>query len=229
MRVLAVVAHADDELLGPGGTLIRHARAGDEVHVAVCVGVPNLAMYGADRYGRGILDRRREQASKVARKLKFKKLHWLGLKDETLEENMNAVVTAVEKVVAAVKPGTVYLHHGGDCNQDHRGSFKASLVAVRGTLSHAPLRVYCFETPSSTEQAPPRGEWAFRPNHFVDVSETLEAKLEALQIYEDELSPFPHPRSLEGLEALARTRGMGVGFRAAEAFELIRERVPLVG
>lgn len=226
MKVLAIVAHADDELLGPGGTLIRHARAGDEVHVAVCVGAPNLAMYGEDRYGSDVLDRRRGQALEVARKLGFREVHWLGLKDETLEENMNAVVTAAEKVVAAVRPETVYLHHGGDCNQDHRGAFKGSLVAVRGTLAHAPRRVYCFETPSSTEQAPPRGEWAFRPNHFVDVSDTLEAKLDALRVYEDELAPFPHPRSAEGLTALARMRGMGVGFRAAEAFELVRERVP---
>lgn len=229
MRVLAVVAHADDELLGPGGTLIRHARAGDEVHVAVCVGMPNLAMYGADRYGEEVLKKRRMQAESVIAKCRFKRLHWLGLQDETLEEENNKAIPLIEKVVRDVLPDTAYVHHSGDLNQDHRGAFKASMVAMRGFLANPVRRILAFETPSSTEQAPPRAEWAFRPNHFVDVSETFADKIEALRLYEDELSPFPHPRSPEGLEALARTRGIGVGFRAAEAFELIRERVPLAG
>jgi hypothetical protein len=35
VRVLAVVAHPDDELLSVGGTLLRHLLAGDDVHVHI--------------------------------------------------------------------------------------------------------------------------------------------------------------------------------------------------
>ncbi len=229
MKILVVAAHADDELLGPGATLIRHARAGDEVHVAVCIGKPNSAMYDAARYGEDVLSKRKAQAQSVVEHCGFKQLHWLDLQDETLEEENNKAIPLIEAVVAKVKPEIAYLHHGGDLNQDHRGAFQASMVAMRGLLKDPVRKILCFETPSSTEQAPPRSDWTFRPNHFVDISETLNDKIEALKLYADELSPFPHPRSPEGLEAIARTRGMVVGFKAAEAFELIRESVPATG
>ena len=225
MKILALAAHADDELLGPGGTLIRHARGGDEVHVAVCVGRPNLAMYSGARYGNAVLTKRRRQAEKVCKTLGFKKLHWLGLKDEMLEQDLNSTVSALEHVVKAVRPEIVYLHHGGDVNQDHRGVFKAGLVSLRGYLEHPVRRVLAFETVSTTEQAPPRTEWQFRPNVYVDIRETLAAKIAALKIYDDELRDFPHPRSEQGLRALAQVRGSAAGFAAAEAFELVRERV----
>jgi LmbE family N-acetylglucosaminyl deacetylase len=224
-KILVLAAHGDDELLGPGGTLIRHARAGDAVHAAICVGKPNLAMYPKTRYGNGVLAKRKRQAEQVGRKLGFKSVRNLNLKDECLEQDLNSTVTAIEKTVNGIKPDTVYLHHGGDLNQDHRGVFKAAMIALRGYLKPAVARVLCFETASSTEQSPQVSGWVFVPNYFVDITATLAQKIQALKIYDDELAAFPHPRSAEGLTALARTRGSAVGLHAAEAFQLIRETV----
>jgi LmbE family N-acetylglucosaminyl deacetylase len=224
-RVLVLAAHADDELLGPGAALIGHARRGDEVHVAIGVGKTNAAMYSKARYGQKILDDLRRRAEGVAKKLGFKAVHWMGLKDETLEQDLNSTITAVEKVVAAVKPNIVYMHHGGDVNQDHRGIFKAGLVALRGYNTPRVSRILSFETSSTTEQAPAIPGWQFSPNYYVDATRTLSLKLEALKAYEDEMRPFPHPRSYEGLRDLARVRGAAVGLTAAESFELIREVV----
>jgi N-acetylglucosamine malate deacetylase 1 len=225
MRVLVLAAHADDEILGPGGALIRHVDAGDEVHAAICVGKSNASMYRASRYGSAILKKRKAQAEKVAKMLGFRKVWWRGLKDEMLDQDLNSTITSLEGVVAEVRPEIVYMHHGGDGNQDHRGVFHAGIVALRGFLRPGPRRVLCFETPSTTEQAPPRPEWQFMPNYYVDVSRTLERKLKALEVYADEMRAFPHPRSYEAIRALARTRGATVGFEAAEAFALFRERV----
>ena len=224
-RVLVLAAHADDELLGPGATLIGHARRGDQVHVAIGVGKTNPAMYSKARYGQKVLDGLRKRAEGVSKKLGFKAVHWLGLKDETLEQDLNSTITAIEKVVAEVRPDIVYMHHGGDVNQDHRGVFKAGLVALRGYQRPRVSRVLCFETASTTEQAPAAPGWQFSPNYHVDASRTLAQKLEALKAYDDEMRPFPHPRSYEGLRDLARVRGAAVGFEAAESFELIRECV----
>lgn len=225
MKVLVLAAHGDDELLGPGGTLIRHARAGHAVHAAVCVSRPNLKMYAKSRYGAAVLARRKKQSQRVAQLLGFRSVAYLGLQDEMLEQDLNSTVTAVEKIVAEIRPDVVYLHHGGDVNQDHRGVFKAGLVALRGTIRPRVRRILAFETASTTEQAPSRPGWQFSPSVYVDIASVLALKLKALAVYDDELQPFPHPRSAEGLTALARTRGMTVGFAAAEAFELVREAV----
>jgi LmbE family N-acetylglucosaminyl deacetylase len=80
--------------------------------------------------------------------------------------------------------------------------------------------IYAFEVPSSTE-------WAFdqfspfQPNVFVDISLTLETKIEAMALYESEARAFPHPRSPKALRALARWRGSAAGFEAAEGFATI--------
>ena len=83
-------------------------------------------------------------------------------------------------------------------------------------------RIYAFETPSSTE-------WnytytkPFTPNLYIDVTETLEAKVEGMECYRSESTEFPHPRSAEALRALGTLRGSNVGMKKAEAFMILRE------
>ncbi len=60
------------------------------------------------------------------------------------------------------------------------------------------------------------------PNVFVNINSTLERKIRAMQLYESEARPFPHPRSPEALRAIAQRWGSVVGLEAAEAFELVR-------
>ena len=64
---------------------------------------------------------------------------------------------------------------------------------------------------------------------FVDISETLERKIDAMRAYASEIRDFPHPRSPEALEAIARRWGTVAGFHAAEPFELVRSMRPLGG
>lgn len=59
----------------------------------------------------------------------------------------------------------------------------------------------------------------FQPNVFVDISATLETKVQAMAVYESEARPFPHPRSPKALRVIARRWGSVVG---VEAFELVR-------
>ena len=80
--------------------------------------------------------------------------------------------------------------------------------------------VICFEVPSSSEWN--FGE-IFSPNIFEDIKQELSFKLKAIKAYKNELREFPHPRSVEALEAIAKKWGSVAGLRAAEAFQLIRE------
>jgi LmbE family N-acetylglucosaminyl deacetylase len=68
------------------------------------------------------------------------------------------------------------------------------------------------------------GSTSFQPNVFFDIEPYLEDKIRAMNIYTSEVGEFPFPRSNEAIRALATLRGASSGFRAAEAFELLRER-----
>jgi LmbE family N-acetylglucosaminyl deacetylase len=63
----------------------------------------------------------------------------------------------------------------------------------------------------------------FRPGLFVDVSETLEAKIAAMECYETELRDYPHPRSSRALRERAAYWGSHIGRLAAEPFVVLRE------
>ena len=99
---------------------------------------------------------------------------------------------------------------------------RAVLTATRPVADCPVKEIYAFEVPSSTEWTFGQFQPAFRPNVFVDISATLETKVQALALYESEARPFPHPRSPEVLRAIARRWGSVVGMKAAEAFELLR-------
>ena len=220
--ILVVAAHPDDEVLGCGGTIARHAAEGDNVHILI------LAEGATARDGSGgeELTALRAAARNAAEVLGAEPPDFLGLPDNRLDRlPLLDVIKPIEAVVANVKPAVVYTHHGGDLNVDHRVVHQAVLTACR-PLPDSPVRaIYAFETVSSTEWASPDDE-PFRPTRFVDITEQLERKLKALGAYGMEVRPAPHARSLENVSALATHRGAGAGLTAAEAFMVVRERVP---
>lgn len=217
--VLIVVAHPDDEVLGCGGTIARHCAAGDRVAVLILAdGVTSRGVStSAD------LEERRSAAG-CANAI-------LGVRDVTLlaypDNRMDAVtlldiVKDIEQVIARCQPDTIYTHHAGDVNIDHRCVHDAVIAACRPQPGHCVRQLLFCETPSSTEWRPPASQRVFAPNWYVDISTTLKTKLQALAAYQEELREFPHPRSLRGVEHLAGWRGASVGVMAAEAFELGR-------
>ena len=97
------------------------------------------------------------------------------------------------------------------------------MVALRSKYDHPVRRIYAYETLSETGISFPTAEKAFVPNVYVDISDFLEQKKEALHCYASQVGEFPDLRSPEAVEALARFRGATVNVQAAEAFMLIRE------
>ncbi len=235
MKILVLAAHADDEILGVGGTIAKHVSSGDEVFVQIMIGKQSSALIEREkknrllnkgpRYDNSVLENRKKQANQVASLLGIKEVKFMDLEDETLEQNLTKTIETIEDYYNEIKPDIVYTHHGGDSNQDHRGVFNATIVAVRTYLKHKPKKVLCYEIPSSTEQAPPFSKYLFMPNYFVDIEPFLNKKLDAMKIYHEELGQFPHPRSLEAIKILAQYRGITAGYKAAEAFMLYRELI----
>lgn len=211
-RVLVIAPHMDDEALGCGGVIVKHATRGDIVDVCF---VANRA------YG-GVTDESQEGDATAAQAvLGYHASTFVRLPDENVTEI--SAIKALEEVVEEVDPTIVYVNHGGDNHQDHRAVFDAAMVVLRQSAVPSVRKILSYETPSSTDQASPTSQ-PFRPTSYHDISHLLDRKLQAIGCYRKELRPFPHPRSIEAVRALATLRGSQSGFSAAEAFMVIRER-----
>ena len=223
--ILVVAAHPDDEILGCGGVLASHAAKGDTVHVLIVAEGATSRDSRRDPDGReSELDDLKAAASRAASTIGAKAPHMLGLPDNRLDTlPLLDIIKPVEAVVEAVAPEIVYTHHAGDLNVDHRIVHQAVVTACR-PLPGSPVRaIYAFETVSSTDWQTSGG--TFRPQRWVDVEPYLRCKRRALEAYATEMRPFPHARSFEAVEALARVRGASVGLEAAECFMVVRELV----
>jgi LmbE family N-acetylglucosaminyl deacetylase len=218
-----VAAHPDDEVLGCGGTIARRAAEGDDVYIAI--------------FGEGITSRYSDRAEadqqlltalhgdsrRVADQLGARDLFMYSLPDNRFDTvPLLDVVKIIEGLVDRLKPEIIYTHHGGDLNIDHVVLNRAVLTATRPVGPSSVRAIYCFEVASSTEWAFGQYGGAFRPNVYVDIAGTLERKITAMEAYESEARPFPHPRSPDALRAIARRWGSQVGLQAAEVFELVR-------
>lgn len=184
-NILVVAAHPDDEILGCGGTVALHARKGDTVTSVIACEGHSVRYEGQDIN----LEDCARQAGKV---LGVEDVRFLDFPDQKLDTlTLTKIITPLEKIVREVQPSLIYCQHGGDINKDHKLLFEALLVAARP--GEACIEgVYAFDTVSSTEWAWPRN---FIPDTWVDISSTLEQKLEALGGYHSEMHPFPHSRA----------------------------------
>jgi LmbE family N-acetylglucosaminyl deacetylase len=221
-RVLVVAAHPDDETLGAGGTIARHVERGDEVWVCL------MSDGVGARHDRADLQKR--CAEKACGVLGVQHVQFCGLPDQGLDAlPLLEVIRPIEQCMREFRPGIVYTHYVEDVNQDHRSVFRAAMVATRPVGDTTLRSVLCFETPSSTEWAPPFAGSVFSPNVFVDVSTTLNIKIDALAAYEQtymsEVHPYPHPRSYEAVRIYAQRHGITVGMLAAEPFMLVRQLI----
>lgn len=223
MKALVVSAHPDDEVLGCGGTISRLAHDGHDVYITILgEGITSRYQQREDADA-DLIEALHSRSRQVAEMLGAKDLFLYNLPDNRFDTvPLLDVVKIIEDLIGELEPDVIYTHHNGDLNIDHVITHRAVLTATR-PMTHYPVReIYAFEVLSSTEWAFQCFKPAFRPNVFMDISDTLEIKIQALALYESEVRDFPHPRSSKALEAIAHRWGSVVGCEAAEAFELIR-------
>jgi LmbE family N-acetylglucosaminyl deacetylase len=221
--ILILAAHPDDEVLGCGGTIAKLAGEGATIHVAF------LADGVYSRAGEAVVQQDELHARRIAAQnacdiLGVKSVSFGEFPDNRMDTVALLDITkALENLIAECKPEVVFTHNAGDVNIDHRRMNEAAVTACRPQRGHPVKTLLCFEVPSSTEWQLPGSAPIFAPNWFVDISDTLDRKFAALDAYTAELRDWPHPRSRQGVEHLARWRGATVGVDAAEAFMLGRQ------
>jgi LmbE family N-acetylglucosaminyl deacetylase len=223
-KILIIAAHPDDEVLGCGGTIARLVREGKQVHIVILAnGLTSRAKFEESKSVE-LLKQHHERAQRAGRLMGVSSIQVLGFPDQKLDALPLLEIThAIEREIERLQPDTIFTQHGGDLNQDHVITYRATLTATRPMAGGRVRCVYAYEVPSSTEWSFQRFAPHFRPSVFFDIADTLEVKIAAMQIYESEAREFPHPRSPQALEAIARRWGSVVGLHAAEAFELVRE------
>jgi len=220
MNVVVVACHPDDEILGLGGTLVRHAKMGDKVY-------PLIFAEGATvRYGATGVENLEDCCRASCERLGIEPPQFLRFPDQRLDTMSQIDINQhIEESISRHRPEVIYGHYPGDLNRDHQILSEATMVASRPKPGQVVKRLLAFQVPSSTDWAPQVVGRAFTPNWFVDITETIEQKLEAMACYKSETPLYPHPRSLEALRAQARYWGQSVGFKYAEAFVLLRNLV----
>ncbi len=212
MKILVIAPHPDDEVLGCGGAIARHSQKGDDV--CLCI----VTQAYEPEWTREFIEKRPKEVENVCKILGIKKVFFLGfptVKLDTIpQKEINDKVSALIKEIS---PDVLYIPHSGDINKDHKIVFESALVAAR-PLASSVKKIISYETLSETEWGSP-----FVPNLYVDISDTIKKKTEAMKSYESEVRDYPHPRSIEIIESHAKKRGSEAGLRFAEAFLIIRE------
>jgi LmbE family N-acetylglucosaminyl deacetylase len=227
MSTLIIAAHPDDEVLGCGGTIARRSEDGEQVYIAI-LGEGITSRYEErEKADQQLVDALKETSREVAELLGAKEVYSYDFPDNRFDTvPLLDVVKTIEDLIDEVQPEIVYTQHGGDLNIDHNIVYRATMTATRPMVDCPVRKVYAYEVASSTEWAFQEFSPPFRPNIFVEIEDTLGQKIEAMQMYETEARPYPHPRSAKSLRAIAQNWGRTAGLQAAEAFELVRSVEP---
>lgn len=224
--IFILAAHPDDEVLGCGGTMARYADEGAAINVVfLCDGVSSRGESGLDSAPfRDEITARRAAAKAACEILGASVVSFGSFPDNRLDTvALLDVVKFVQPLLAQCLPDTVFTHHAGDLNVDHRLAHQAIVTACRPQPGGQVKTIASFEVASSTEWRLAGTASPFDPNWFIDISKWLDHKLRALDAYAAELRQWPHPRSRRAIEHLARWRGATAGVEAAEAFILGRQ------
>lgn len=220
-KVLVVAAHPDDEILGVGGTVLKHTSNGDRVE-CIILGEGQMARFGneSENYDE-IVQSLHDDAKVASRIIGYQSVYFANFPDNRFDSvDLLDVIKYIENIIRTYKPDIIYTHFGNDLNIDHKIAYQAVMTATRPVNDCPVKEIYLFETLSATE-------WnfkdSFRPNLYIDIAPYMEKKIMAMKAYITELCEFPHPRSIEGIEFLAKYRAMQVGKTYVEAFEILRK------
>lgn len=212
VNVFVISAHPDDEVIGLGGTMVKHISKGDKVFLSVITDGSSVN-YNKLK-GQKIIKKRKKECLAASKILGISEVKFHELPDAKLDSipqlELNKII---EEEVRRIKPRIVYTHDKNDIHSDHKLIHLATMVATRRKVKE----VYSYEVISSTTN--------FKPNLYINISKELSKKLRAINCYKSILKNFPDSFSMKAIEGLASVRGMESGLKFAEAFFCIKKIV----
>jgi len=217
VKIVVVSPHPDDESLGAGGLIIKNKKAGNQVFWI------NMTDVGKNQgWDDQFIVNRKKQIEKICSYYDFDGFYNLKYPPTLLGSiDIKDIIMKFGKCISEIEPDWLVLPNPGDAHSDHRITYEVGMSCAKVFRYPSIKKVMTMEILSETDFSK-SGE-SFSPNYFVDISEQIEEKLDAVRIYDTELGEPPFPRSIEALRALAVIRGSASGCRYAEAFRIIKE------
>jgi len=199
-RVLAFGAHPDDLEVGAGGLLARLSDEGADVTLAI-VSIPSHT------------EQRKEEAQAAAEVIDANLFVIYEDKPCRVEDiAMHELVRRFDQIIGDVRPDLVITHSANDLHWDHGLVNRATVSALRRTPCD--LLAY-LSSPEMNAQSRSLG------NCFADISQYVEAKLQAIACHKSQLPKL----DLESSRDLARAMGRISGYDYAECYEVLRVRI----
>ena len=221
MKKICVIApHADDETLGCGGAIMKHKKEGDKVHW-VCV----TSMVANKKWTDKQIEIRKNEINKVKKAYEFDKFISLDLTPTELNYMPIAeLIDPLSKAISNIKPEVIYIPYAYDAHDDHLAVAKCFNAIGKWFRYSFIKKIICYETLSETDFNL-LTENSFKPNLYINISPYINRKIKIMNIYSSEVGKHPFPRSNEVIRSLALIRGSQSGFKYAEAFKILMERI----
>ncbi len=217
-KIIIISAHPDDEILGAGGTLLKHKADGHDLAWIIVTSISETSMFSKDRVAT-----RKNEIDKITDMVGFKSVYHLNYPTMSLNSaTANEMIPKISAIFLEFQPEVIYVMNRSDAHSDHRYTFDAVVACTKSFRYPFIKKVLMYECISETEFAPTLPEKMFMPNYFVNITDFFIEKLALMQVYQSELGEHPFPRSLKNIEALAIFRGASVDVEYAEAFQLIK-------
>lgn len=228
-KIMVVVAHPDDELLGLGATMHKLIQKFNvKTHVVILgEGITSRSDIRDTEKWKEELKIHKQNIEEAQASIGYHSVSTYDFPDNRFDNvALLDIVKVVEKEKTEFRPEIIFTHHGGDLNIDHQRTFEAVITATRPIKDELVKTIITFETPSGTEWQASSDPRRFVPNLFIEVSEEdIKAKIKGMESYKFEKREWPHPRSRDALTVIAKRSGSIVGCNYCENFMLIRQKI----
>ncbi|OUU28709.1 MAG: hypothetical protein CBB97_03975 [Candidatus Endolissoclinum sp. TMED37] len=217
-KILVLAPHADDEVIGCGGTINKYSNLGSDVYVSI---LTNASIGAPELFSKNILKNIRNEAITANKDLKVKKLLFEEFPAPSLDQYpIYKIANYILKIINKIKPDSVFIPSESDIHVDHKIINHAAMVSLRPINKHIVKRVLSYETLSETHWSD-ESKNLFTPNFYEKLNKKdINIKKKSFLKYKSQVKYFPHPRSIKGIETLANFRGMQIASEYAEAFEI---------
>lgn len=217
MNVLVVSPHPDDETLGAGGTVLKLKKQGHSIY---WLNITDIKI--EDGWEETKIIHRQKQIADVKTYYGFEKFYNLNFSAARLSSlDEGEIICEIKNVYDEVKPEWIMIPGRYDAHSDHRVVYDCCMACAKTFRAPYIKRVTTMEIISETEYGFQNEK--FEPNLFIDITQELDGKIEAIRIYDTEIEESPFPRSLKKIKALASIRGEQCACTYAEAFHIVKQ------